>query len=365
MQRGTVELRGVRKQYTSRNGREQFVALDRVDLSIPGGSIFGVIGRSGAGKSTLLRTINLLERPTEGTVVLDGEDITRLTNSRLAGVRRRIGMIFQQFSLMSSKTVWENVRLPLRLAGVDDTEADRKVADLLALVGLQNRADSYPAQLSGGQKQRVGIARALVHDPEVLLSDEATSALDPETTRSILDLLRRINAERGVTIVLVTHEMSVIQEIADRVAVVDAGAVVEQGPVWEVFSSSTHPVTQELLRSVRRDRADDLADVVSVHTDPDATRVIARFDGSTPIDLDSLAGHATILASSIVSVQGRPQGYVLLEVDHHADVARITQTIRSIAHSVEVLAPATPTVESPDHQPDRVGVGVHVEGGGW
>ena len=225
-------------------------AVRDVDLSIRKGEIFGIIGRSGAGKSTLVRTINLLNRPTSGRIVLDGQDMTSLSADQLRDARRGIGMIFQHFNLLSSRTVYDNIALPLELAGKSKAEIARKVEPLLELVGLTKLRDRYPTQISGGQKQRVGIARALANEPKVLLSDEATSALDPETTRSILELLRKINQELGLTIVLITHQMEVIKVICDRVAVMEAGQVIEQGEVLDVFRQPRHEVTRALIGDV-------------------------------------------------------------------------------------------------------------------
>ncbi|WP_336660442.1 methionine ABC transporter ATP-binding protein [Leucobacter sp. USHLN153] len=313
--RGTISLRGVRKTYR-RRGREDFHALDGVDLEIPGGSIFGVIGRSGAGKSTLLRTINLLAEPDAGEVLIDGLRVDGSTGSALAAHRRKTGMIFQHFSLMASKSVWQNAALPLRLAGVAEAEIDRRVAELVTLVGLEDHAHAFPASLSGGQKQRVAIARALVHDPEILLSDEATSALDPETTRSILALIRRINRERGVTVVLITHEMSVVEEIADAVAIVDGGRVVEEGPTWRLFSEPRHAITADFVRAARRDRLADIAAAVDDMEWIGAHRYVARLDGTSATGIAAVADVAPdfrVLKSDIRAVQGRPQGYLAFE----------------------------------------------------
>jgi D-methionine transport system ATP-binding protein len=227
------------------------IALDEVNLSVQRGEIFGIIGRSGAGKSTLIRTLNGLERVDAGRVVVAGQDIAALDEPSLNALRRRIGMIFQHFNLLSAKTVYENVELPLKLAGQPRAERAAAVRRMLDLVGLQDKAQVYPARLSGGQKQRVGIARALVAGPTLLLSDEATSALDPETTLSILELLRQVNRSLGVTIVLITHEMSVIREICDHVAVLDHGQIVEYGPVWRVFQAPRTELTRRLLRTAR------------------------------------------------------------------------------------------------------------------
>ena len=227
-------------------------ALADISFSIGRGERFGIIGRSGAGKSTLLRTINMLERPDRGQVWVDDVDIGRLDENRLVQLRQRIGMIFQHFNLMSAKTVFENVALPLRVAGVKRVEIEARVRELLALVGLADKAQVYPAMLSGGQKQRVGIARALVHRPEILLCDEATSALDPETTEQILALLRDINRQFGLTIVLITHDMAVIDEVCDRVLVLDQGRAMEHGPVWQIFNEPQADATIALLRPLRK-----------------------------------------------------------------------------------------------------------------
>ena len=243
-----IELRNLSQRFPGPSGWVD--ALHNINLTIPQGEVFGIIGRSGAGKSTLVRTINLLTRPTEGNVVVGGRDLTLLPAGALREARREIGMIFQHFNLLSSRTVFDNVALPLELAGASRADIEAAVLPLLDLVGLSAQKDRYPAQISGGQKQRVGIARALASKPKVLLSDEATSALDPETTRSILDLLKRINRELGLTIVLITHQMEVIKQVCDRVAVLDAGRVVEEGRVIDVFLQPHHEVTRALIGDV-------------------------------------------------------------------------------------------------------------------
>nr|WP_217446939.1 ATP-binding cassette domain-containing protein [Cupriavidus basilensis] len=228
-------------------------ALQEVSFTVARAEVFGIIGRSGAGKSTLLRTINMLERPSAGQVRVDGVDVGTLDEDGLVALRRRIGMIFQHFNLLSAKTVFENVALPLRVAGVPRAEIVPRVMALLELVGLADKAQVYPATLSGGQKQRVGIARALVHRPEILLCDEATSALDPETTESILALLRDINRTLGLTVVLITHDMAVIRQACDRVLVLDQGRAVELGTAWQVFAEPQAAATLALLRPLRLD----------------------------------------------------------------------------------------------------------------
>ena len=220
-------------------------AVRDVSLEIAPGEIFGIIGYSGAGKSTLVRCINLLERPTGGTVTVDGQELTRMPERDLRAVRKKIGMIFQHFNLMPSRTVAQNVAFPLK--GVDKAETDRKVKELLELVGLPDKAEAYPSQLSGGQKQRVAIARALASGPKVLLCDEATSALDPQTTRSILRLIQDINQKTGITVVIITHEMAVVKDICRRVAVMDGGRVVEEGDVFSIFSSPREAVTRSFI----------------------------------------------------------------------------------------------------------------------
>ncbi|MCF2527486.1 methionine ABC transporter ATP-binding protein [Yinghuangia soli] len=225
----------------------EVTALDDVSLHVPEGEIFGVLGRSGAGKSTLIRTVNLLERPTSGTVEVGGRELTALSARELRAERLRIGMIFQHFNLLSGRDVAGNIAVPLEIAGVGRAERTRKVAELLDLVGLGQHAKAYPAQLSGGQKQRVGIARALANDPRVLLCDEATSALDPETTRSILDLLRELRASLGLTILLITHEMDVVKSICDSAALMEAGRVVESGTVTDLLARPDSRLARDMF----------------------------------------------------------------------------------------------------------------------
>ena len=243
-----IEIRGLTQTYPGPTGPVE--ALRGIDLHIQPGEVFGIIGKSGAGKSSLVRTINLLNRPTAGAVIVNGRDLTQLSDADLRTARRDIGMVFQHFNLLSSRTVFDNAALPLELAGMSKSEIRERVSPLLELVGLTALADRYPAQISGGQKQRVGIARALASRPKVLLSDEATSALDPETTRSILDLLRKVNQEMGLTVVLITHQMQVIKQVADRVAVIDGGRIVEIGPVLQVFTRPQQAITKSLIDEI-------------------------------------------------------------------------------------------------------------------
>lgn len=315
-----VRFEGVRKVYPARAGGEAFVALDHIDLSVGRGSVLGVIGRSGAGKSTLIRLVNGLEQVSAGRVLVDGADITAMNARALRTARRSIGMVFQHFNLLSSRTAYGNVALPLEIAGVSSSEIRKRVEPLLELVGLADKRDRYPAELSGGQKQRVGIARALATQPKALLSDEATSALDPETTQSILDLLGSINAELGLTILLITHEMSVVARIARQVAVLDAGRIVEQGDVYDVFTRPQHPTTRSFLAEAsgrtlpgwltRRMHAD------AQRGDQAVVRVVFR----GPVATDALVSglvraqnvDVNILSGAVDEVAGKPFGTLVL-----------------------------------------------------
>ncbi|HEU4807233.1 MAG TPA: methionine ABC transporter ATP-binding protein, partial [Homoserinimonas sp.] len=240
-----IQLSEVSKTFPPRvRGEAPLVALDKVSLEIEKGDIFGIIGYSGAGKSTLVRLINALERTTSGSIVVAGEELSTLRERELRRIRLGIGMVFQQFNLFTSRTVWGNVEYPLNVAGVPKEQHQKRISELLHFVGLADKAHSYPDQLSGGQKQRVGIARALATSPSILLADEATSALDPETTREVLDLLKRVNEEFGITIVVITHEMEVIRSIAHKVAVMDSGRIIERGDVFDIFANPQADATK-------------------------------------------------------------------------------------------------------------------------
>ncbi len=245
-----IDLQHISQEYKTSDGQSTFYACKDVNIHINKGDIFGIIGRSGAGKSTLVRCINLLNRPTSGKVIVDGKDLTAMNIADLRKMRREIGMIFQHFNLLSSRTVYDNIALPLELAGVSKSEIQKKIEPLIELVGLSEHKHKYPSQLSGGQKQRVGIARALSSNPKILLSDEATSALDPETTQATLELLKEINQKLGLTIVMITHEMDVVKQICNKVVVMERGQIVESGTVLDVFRDPKHEVTQALLGSV-------------------------------------------------------------------------------------------------------------------
>ena len=253
-----IELRHIVKRFESKAGT--VTAVNDVSLHIEKGEVFGIIGFSGAGKSTLVRCINLLERPTSGEVLIDGTDITKLAAKELRGVRQKIGMIFQHFNLMPSRTVYENIEMPLKLTNLSAEERREKIRSLLELVELADKSEAYPSQLSGGQKQRVAIARALANDPKVLLCDEATSALDPKTTRSILKLLREVNSRLGITIVVITHQMDVVKFICDRAAVMEHGRVVEEGTILDIFANPKAPVTKGFIDSASN--VDDLYDML-------------------------------------------------------------------------------------------------------
>ena len=240
-----VELRGLSKTFGA--GAEQVAALQQVSLAVEPGEIFGIIGLSGAGKSTLVRCINLLERPDEGQVLFHGQNLTAMSTRQLRQVRRKISMIFQSFNLLEQRTALDNICFPLELEGVPKAKAKQRARELLEIVGLPDKAKAYPVQLSGGQKQRIAIARALASDPEVLLCDEATSALDPQTTNSILNLLQIISRERGITVILITHQMSVIEQICNRVAILDSGVVAEIGDVEQVFSNPQSAAGRRLV----------------------------------------------------------------------------------------------------------------------
>jgi len=344
LNRAHVRFVGLGKTYLGAQGPVN--ALHGIDLAIQRGEVFGIIGRSGAGKSSLIRTINRLEQPTSGRVLIDQVDIGEFDEDRLVELRRRIGMIFQHFNLMSAKTVWQNVELPLKVAGVPKEQRQRKVRELLELVGLDGKHKAYPAQLSGGQKQRVGIARALVHDPQILLCDEATSALDPETTQSILGLLREINQRLGLTIVLITHEMAVIREVCDRVVVLEQGLIVEQGPVWEVFGNPQHEVSRTLLAPLQHALPEELQNRLQPQpASADAATVLRlQFTGTARDEPDlaalfgALGGRVRLLHGGIERIQGHGLGQLLLAVSGSSlGAEELRQRAGAWAQRVEVL----------------------------
>lgn len=326
-----IKLNNITKIFELPN--KKLTALDNVSLNIEKGQICGVIGASGAGKSTLIRCVNLLEKPTSGSVIVDGVELTKLSDRELVLARRQIGMIFQHFNLLSSRTVFENVALPLELEGESKAKIQEKITALLDLVGLSEKRDAYPSNLSGGQKQRVAIARALASDPKVLLCDEATSALDPATTQSILQLLKEINRTLGITILLITHEMEVVKQICDQVAVIDQGRLVEQGTVGEIFANPKTELAQEFIRSTFHISLPDeyLENLTDTPKYSKAYPIIKfEFTGrSVDAPLLSQASkkfgvELSILTSQIDYAGGVKFGYTIAEVEGDEDA--ITQT---------------------------------------
>ncbi|WP_102273826.1 methionine ABC transporter ATP-binding protein [Cytobacillus massiliigabonensis] len=312
-----IEFQNLKKVYNS--GGQQVAALNGIDLTINKGEIFGVIGFSGAGKSSLIRCVNWLEQPTSGRVIVDGYDLTALSAKEIREVKRNIGMVFQHFNLLNSKTVFANVAMPLILAKVPKEEIKKRVGELLEFVGLSDKANNYPDQLSGGQKQRIGIARALATQPSILLCDEATSALDPQTTSSILDLLKKINREYNITILIITHEMAVIREICDRVAVIEAGKIIEEGTVFNVFSSPKTETARNFVSSVMNDQIPDSIKQI-VEKNAGLQRIFRiNFIGNSagqPL-LSQLAKkfdiHINVLFGNITELQGTPFGNLIVE----------------------------------------------------
>ncbi len=322
-----IEIRNLCKTFGT--GSTAVHALEDVSLDIEAGEIFGIIGLSGAGKSTLVRCMNLLERPTSGTVTVDGADMTALSEKELRAARREIGMIFQSFNLLMQRNALANVRFPLELAGVPKKEANKRAQELLDMVGLGDRAEAFPAQLSGGQKQRVAIARALATNPKVLLCDEATSALDPTTTESILELLKNLNRQLGVTVVVITHEMRVVERICSRVAIIADSRIAEMGPVQDVF---LNPQTEAAKKLVLPSRAGKLegftADSENRAVDECRGRLIRlAFDGETtdrPIIADmilSCGAPVSIVYADTRSIEGRLYGHTVLQLPSDPAVA--------------------------------------------
>jgi D-methionine transport system ATP-binding protein len=313
-----VQFEAVSKTFETK--QQTVTAIDGIDLSVEEGEIFGVIGYSGAGKSTLVRLVNGLERISAGRLLVDGQDVGRMRESELRKVRLGIGMIFQQFNLFQSRTVAGNVAYPLRVAGWKKPDRDRRVAELLDFVGLLNRAHDYPDQLSGGQKQRVGIARALATSPKLLLADESTSALDPETTQEVLRLLQKVNRELGVTIIVITHEMDVVRSIADRVAVLEHGKIVEQGAVFDVFSNPQTDTARRFISTVIRNQPsdNDLDRLQKAHTGR-----IVNVEIHESLRIGSILSHAfsdhgvqfEVVYGGIGAIQERSFGSLTLELD--------------------------------------------------
>lgn len=320
-----IELIDIEKEFI-RKKEDPLIALRGINLKVEKGEIFGVIGRSGAGKSTLLRSINLLERPSSGTVLVGGDDLTKLSEKELQKKRQKIGMIFQHFNLLSTATVRENIAFPLKISKLPAKATRKKLDELIELVGLTSQQHHYPRQLSGGQKQRVGIARALANDPDVLLCDEATSALDPQTTDNILSLLKDINFKLGITILLITHEMGVIRSICDRVAVMEYGQIVESGTVLDVFLNPVHPITREFVSEVSDTPGSEALNAFS-----GAGKVVRiNFRGEQtyePVLFETVRGtNATfaILQGTVSRMKDVPYGQLIIELrGSDSDVNRI------------------------------------------
>lgn len=311
-----IQIRELSKVYSTPEG--EVVALDRVSLDVRKGEIYGVIGMSGAGKSTLIRCINRLDVPTGGEVLYRGQDVLKMSRPDLLKLRRKVSMIFQQFNLLMQRTVGENVRYPLEIAGLPRREADKRVMELLEIVGLQDRSKAYPAQLSGGQRQRVAIARALASQPEVLLSDEATSALDPMTTQAILNLLKDINRRLGITVILITHEMAVIRQICDRVTILDGGRIAEEGTVDEVFMHTKSEAGRRLFGNAPQVPEEE----------PQGPAIRLVFDGSSvdrPIiatAVKELGIMINILSADMKQIGGKTYGQMLIRMPDDDETSR-------------------------------------------
>ena len=340
-----IQLEHISKSFVTASGTVH--AVQDVNLQIGEGEIFGIIGFSGAGKSTLVRCINLLERPTEGRVIVDGEDLTAMDLKKLREVRKKIGMIFQHFNLMRSRTVFQNIAFPLKKSGLSKAEKEKKIESLLELVGLSDKKDAYPSQLSGGQKQRVAIARALANDPKVLLCDEATSALDPQTTQSILKLLKQVNETLGITIVLITHEMAVVKDICDRVAIMEQGRVVEEGDSVSVFSHPKEAMTKDFI-----DTASNLGKIHDLIAEghslteiqPGEQMVLLTYSGSNagqPL-ISALAEKfsvsANIIYGNIDYLKGKPLGKLVVTLSGEKEAMdQAIDYIRSLGVEMEVM----------------------------
>src|SRR5690625_664685 len=333
-----ITMNNVSKHFTTRDG--PIVAVDDVNLHVKEGEIFGVIGYSGAGKSTLIRLLNGLEQPTSGSIFVANEEISKIKGDDLRKARQNIGMIFQHFNLLWSRTVKQNIAFPLEIAGVNKKERERRVNELIQLVGLVGREDAYPSELSGGQKQRVGIARALANNPAALLSDEATSALDPETTDSILDLLVDINKRLGLTIVLITHEMYVINKICDRVAVMEDGKVVEMGQVLDVFRNPTQQITKRFVRQLTEQ--EDTEEILDILDEKFNNGMVIKlmFIGGTAADpvitelIKNFQLTVSILHGTISQTREGPYGTLFVHVN--GDENQITDALNYLQKDLEI-----------------------------
>ncbi|OZI11114.1 methionine ABC transporter ATP-binding protein [Bacillaceae bacterium SAS-127] len=332
-----LEIQNLTKIYKTK--KKQVKGIDNVSLTIQKGEVFGIVGYSGAGKSSLLRCINLLERPTSGSIIVDGQDLTKLSSVALRQARLKIGMIFQHFYLISQKTVGENIRFALKAANTPKEKIDHRVRELLEMVGLSEKIDVYPAQLSGGQKQRVGIARALANNPSILLCDEATSALDPKTTVSILRLLKKINRELNITIVLITHEMNVVKEICDRMVIMQDGKVIEEGSVYDIFANPEKPLTKEFISSVV---SFDLPPSIVHSVTGKIVKVLFKGEvageGVISDMLQSFDVRGNFLHGTIEYIQEKPLGIFLMELQGQTDnITKAQSYMESRGAYVEVI----------------------------
>lgn len=337
-----IELKHITKLYGS------FKALDDINLTIPDGEIMGIIGQSGAGKSTLIRCINMLEPPTSGEVIINGKDMTKHSARELREERKKIGMIFQHFNLLSNRTVYQNVAFPLELANVPKEEQKKRIEEMLELVGLSDYRDKYPAQLSGGQKQRVGIARAIVSRPSVLLSDEATSALDPETVKSILKLLKDINKKLGITIIMITHQMEVIKEIAEHVAVIEAGRIIEEGRVIDLFTNPKTDTLKKFIGSVMSSEIPEQLGHMNIRPkkghDSDQAVIALSFRGDVanePIIANLIKKYnldVSILYGSIEYIQEIPFGRLIIMLNgREEDMKDASNHLKELPITSEVI----------------------------
>lgn len=343
-----IELRNVTKAFS--NSGKQFNAVDDVSLTIPDGEIFGIIGFSGAGKSTLVRCINMLERPTGGSVILNGVDLTTLSEKELRKERKKIGMIFQHFNLFPSRTIIENVIFPIKHSGMKRSEQLKKAHELLELVGIDDKADAYPSELSGGQKQRAAIARALTGNPDILLCDEATSALDPQTTSEVLKLLKKLNAELGITIVLITHQMNVVREICTRAAVMERGRVVEENDVFSIFANPQQAISKAFVETTSNlSRIHQLIEEKSPLTQLKPGQYILRFKYLEKSACDALVSYISreydlnlnIIFGNIEIIGGNPIGGLVVIADgEKKNIEAAVSYLSGINVSVEVILSA-------------------------
>lgn len=331
-----IKLVNVEKTYYSKAGN--IAALKKTNLEIKEGTIFGIIGLSGAGKSTLIRCINMLEVPTSGQVFVDGQELTAMSEAQLRKARQNIGMIFQHFNLLASRTVFDNVAFPLEIQGIPRDKIKARVEELLELVQLSDRGDYYPSQLSGGQKQRAGIARALASNPKVLLSDEATSALDPQTTKSILQLLRDINSRLNLTIVMITHQMEVVKEICDQVAVIENGTIIEEGSMYKVFTEPQQETTKEFVKTVNDIRIPSIINTESMQQTyfPDARLLLNLTFLGGEDDEEGSTGADQPLVSSIIKKFGVDVNIISGKVDYLKDLPYGTLLVELIGEEAEI-----------------------------